>query len=226
MNMKVLDLFSGGGGAGMGYHRAGFEVVGCDIRPQPSYPFAFVQADALAPPFDLSSFDLIHASPPCQAYTPMSNRWRGRGTLADRRKDLVGPTRAMLEESGVPWVIENVRGSPLSGFTLTGEMFGLGVHRPRVFETSALVLSPPVPPADPGAIPVYGKRHDGRLLWKRKDGSELRAPRTLEEAQAAMGIDWMPWPALKEAIPPAYTHWIGLRFLEALAPIHTESGNG
>jgi DNA (cytosine-5)-methyltransferase 1 len=209
--VKLLDLFCGGGGASVGYHRAGFDVVGCDIALQPHYPFRFVQADALAPPFDLTAFDLIHASPPCQAYTPMANRWRGSGGLADERPDLVGAVRAMLEASGVPWVIENVRGAPVSGFTLTGEMFGLGVHRPRIFETSRLILTPPVPRADPDATPVYGKRHDGRLLWKRKNGTELRAPKTLEEAQDAMGIDWLPWETLKEAIPPAYTEWLGHR---------------
>lgn len=209
MRPRVLDLFSGAGGASMGYFWAGYDPVGVDIAPQPNYPFAFVRADALAPPFDLSTFDLIHASPPCQAHTPMSNRWRGAGGLADERVDLIPATRALLESSGVPWVIENVRGSGLAGFTLTGEMFGLGVHRPRIFETSDLILTPPVPPPSRAAVPVYGKHHDGRLLWRRKDGSELRCAATLEQGQDAMGVDWMEWRELKESIPPAYTHWIG-----------------
>lgn len=207
--MRVLDLFCGGGGASMGYHRAGFDVVGVDIAPQPDYPFEFVQADALNQPVDLDSFDLIHASPPCQAHTPMSNRWRGKGTKADERVDLLPATRVLLE--GRASVIENVYGAPMNGFTLTGEMFGLGVHRPRRFETSWLMLTPAKPVASREAVGVYGNGM-GRLLWTRTDGSELRSPKTLEEAQAAMGIDWLPWPSLKEAIPPAYTEHIGREF--------------
>ncbi len=209
--MRVLDLFCGAGGASMGYHRAGFDVVGVDIAEQPEYPFAFVRGDALSPPVRLDAFDLIHASPPCQAYTTMSNRWRGAGGVADERADLIPPTRALLESSGVPWVIENVRGSRLDGFTLTGEMFGLGVHRPRLFETSWFLLAPQAPPPSRTAVGVYGKHHDGRELWTRKDGSQLRAPKTLAEGSEAMGIDWMYWHGLKEAIPPAYTEWLGSR---------------
>ena len=207
---RLLDLFCGGGGASMGYHRAGFDVVGCDLAPQPHYPFPFVRADALAPPFDLSSFDLIHASPPCQAFTPMANRWRGAGGLADDRVDLIEPVRDML--AGHEYVIENVRGAPIHGFTLTGEMFGLGVHRPRLFETSWFVMTPPVPAASRDAVGIYGNGM-GRLLWTRTDGSELRAPATIEIAQDAMGIDWLPWGPLKESIPPAYTEWIAREWL-------------
>ena len=207
----------------MGYHRAGFDVIGVDLEPQPEYPFPFVQADALAPPFDLSGFDLIHASPPCQAHTPMSNRWRGLGTKADERVDLIPGTREVLESSGVPWVIENVYGSGLPGFTLTGEMFGLGVHRPRLFDTSWLMLTNPKPPASRDAVGVYGNGM-GRLLWTRTDGTELRAPASIEQAHDAMGIDWLPWGPLKEAIPPAYTEYIGrefLRLMEAHDDAHT-----
>lgn len=203
----VLDLFCGAGGASMGYYLAGYDPVGVDVEPQPNYPFGFVQADALEPPFDLSGFDLIHASPPCQAHTSMSNRWRGAGGLADERVDLIAPTRQMLESSGVPWVIENVRGAPLDGVTLTGEMFGLDVHRPRIFECSRFLLAPEPPPAAP-RYGIYGKGMD-RLLWRRADGSEFRSPPTLKHARDAMGADWMTWPELCEAIPPAYTEWIG-----------------
>ena len=213
--MRLLDLFCGGGGASMGYHLAGFDVVGCDLSPQPHYPFPFVQADALAPPFDLSGFDLVHASPPCQAFTPMSNRWRGKGGKADDRLDLVADVRLMLEESGTDYVIENVRGAPVSGFTLTGEMFGLGVHRPRVFECSVFILCPPIPPASRDAVGIYGNGM-GRLLWTRKDGSELRAPKTVEIAGEAMGIDWLPFRSLKESIPPAYTKFIGDEFMRVM----------
>ncbi|NIR76741.1 MAG: DNA cytosine methyltransferase [Gammaproteobacteria bacterium] len=208
--LVVLDLFCGAGGAAMGYHRAGFDVVGIDIEPQPNFPFAFIQADALEPPVDLTALDLIHASPPCQAYTPMSNRWRGSGGLADERPDLIGAVRQMLELGGVPYVIENVPGAPLACFIrLTGEMFGLSVHRPRLFECHPFLMGPAPERRQRDPVAVYGKHHDGRLLWTRKDGTELRAPDNLEEPSEAMGIDWMTWDELKESIPPAYTEYIG-----------------
>lgn len=201
----------------MGYYRAGFtEIVGVDIEPQPHFPFTFVQADALAPPFDLSGFDLIHASPPCQAYSTMNNRH------GSDSPDLIDETRALLKDAGVPYVIENVAGAVRrlrSPMRLTGEMFGLLTHRARYFECSPFLLAPQAPPRQADPVAVYG-RMDGRRLWTRKDGSELRAPRTLEPAAEAMGIDWLPWEALKEAIPPAYTEWIGRQLLDR--PHHTQ----
>ena len=204
----------------MGYHRAGFDVVGVDIAPQPHYPFAFVQGDALRPPVDLSAFDAIHASPPCQAFTAMANRWRGAGGLADERPDLVGAVRAMLKATSKPYAIENVRGAPLrSPIELTGEMFGLRVHRPRLFETDPFVLGPSPGGRQHDPVAVYGRSPDGRLLWKRADGSEHHAPHGragVLEAGAAMGIDWMDWDELRESIPPAYTEFIGRALLNAL----------
>lgn len=201
----------------MGYSQAGFDVVGVDLEPQPDYPFAFVQGDALSPPVRLEAFDLIHASPPCQAYTPMSNRWRGAGGLTDERPDLVAQVRRMLIESGKPYVIENVRGAPLRHpIELRGEMFGLRVHRPRLFECSPFLMCPEPEPRQHDPVAVYGDRPDGRRLWTRADGSEHRAPNSIEEPSEAMEIDWMDWNGLKEAIPPAYTEWIGRRMLETL----------
>src|SRR6516162_8264231 len=106
---RLLDLFCGAGGAAMGYHRAGFDVTGVDNRPQPRYPFTFHQADAMT--FPLDGFDAIHASPPCQAFTQMSARWRGKGTKADEHPDLITPTLARLRPLEVPWVVENVQGA-------------------------------------------------------------------------------------------------------------------
>jgi DNA (cytosine-5)-methyltransferase 1 len=213
---RALDLFSGAGGATRGLQLAGFHVTGVDIRPQPRYcGDVFVQADALE--FPLDGFDFVWASPPCQAHTAMSNRWRGKGGKADSHPDLIDPVRERLLGWGGSWVLENVVGAPLRpDATLTGGMFGLGVHRPRVFESSALLFSPPAVAPPAGALGIYGKHHDGRLLFRRADGTEQRAARTLTEARDAMGIDWMEWRELAESIPPAYSHYLGRQIVAAL----------
>src|SRR6476660_7498674 len=108
MKPRLLDLFCGAGGAAMGYHRAGFEVAGVDIKPQPHYPFEFHQADAMTYPLD--GFDVIHASPPCQAFTQMSARWRGKGGKADSHEDLLTPILEKLASNRVPYIVENVVG--------------------------------------------------------------------------------------------------------------------
>jgi DNA (cytosine-5)-methyltransferase 1 len=207
---RLLDLFCGAGGAAMGYHRAGFDVVGVDIKPQPRYPFPFFQGDALT--FPLEGFDAIHASPPCQAYTTMNNRHGSRSL------PLIAETRARLSGAGVPGVMENVMGAlseMRQPIRLTGEMFGLRVHRARLFESSCLLLVGTPPPRQADPVAIYGK-FDGRRLWTRADGSELRACKNMKEAQAAMGIDWMTWDELREAIPPAYTEFIGRQLLRHL----------
>lgn len=132
---RLLDLYCSAGGAGMGYHRAGFEVVGVDIVAQKNYPFEFHQADALTYP--LEGFDAIHASPPCQAYST--------ATLdQSRHPDLYAPTRDILVASGLPYVIENVMGAPYDhGFILCGSMFDMPIQRHRNFETSWMVFQPP-----------------------------------------------------------------------------------
>ena len=211
---RVLDLFCGAGGAAMGYHRAwpDAEIVGVDLHEQPRYPFAFMRMDVgLATSLiDPSSFDFIHASPPCQAHTTMSNRWRGAGGRADSHTDYIGTVRQWIISTGLPYVIENVPGARAhlrSPVTLSGGMFGLGVERARLFECSFPVVVPSFVKVD-DPIGVYGKHHDGRRLFTRKDGSEQRAARTLEEGRQAMGIDWMEWRELAESIPPAYTQWL------------------
>ena len=215
---RLLDLFCGAGGCTVGYQRAGFNVTGADIEPHPDYPATFVHADAmelLADADFLSKFDAIHASPPCQASTTMSNRWRGKGGKADEHVNLIPEVIRLLEEWGGPWVVENVPGARSdlpNAFTLTGGMFGLGVHRPRLFASNELILAPLPAPSPDGVIGVYGSL-DGRRLMTRSDGSELRAAKTLEQAREAMGIDWMSWADLTEAVPPAYTEWIGRQLL-------------
>ena len=168
---------------------------GVDIAPQPNYPFKFIQADALAWLHDYANYVrpfqpavAVHASPPCQAYTTMNNR---RGSASP---PLIDATRQHLEALGLPYVIENVAGAKRhlrSPIELTGEMFGLGVHRPRLFESSFMMLAPSRPSRQVDPAAVYGKQ-DGRRLWTRTDGTELRVA-NLSEASAAMGIEWMTW---------------------------------
>jgi len=211
---RLLDLFCGAGGAAMGYHRAGFEVEGVDIEPHPDYPFPMIVADTmdiLADRGYLARFGVVHASPPCQGWTTMANRARG-----DWPK-LIAPVRETLSEWGGLYVIENVPGARAdmrSPLLLHGGMFGLKVDRPRLFESNA-VLFGFTGPRTANPIGVYGSL-DGRRLWTRADGTEQRAARTLEQAQQAMGIDWMEWDDLREAIPPAYTEFLGGQLIDQL----------
>ena len=211
--MRLLDLFCGAGGAAMGYYRAGFdEIVGVDINPQPNYPFEFVQTDAMEYP--LEGFDAIHASPPCQRYS-IANNIHGR----DDHPDLVAPTRDRLAAAGVPYVIENVPGAPLiDPVVLCGRTFELDVKRHRLFETTFPVFTMPCPKGHPGDwVSVFGhtvlsRRH---VIGKAKGGGN-RIKRThlgVERGREAMGIPWMKRDELSEAIPPAYTEWIGRQLI-------------
>jgi DNA (cytosine-5)-methyltransferase 1 len=216
MRPRLLDLFCGAGGAAMGYHQAGFDVVGVDIKPQPHYPFEFEWADAFEflDVYDgRMKFDAIHASPPCQRYSVTRN-FTGKG---DTHPDLVGPTRMRLQQAGLPWVIENVPGAPLrADYVLCGCMFnlrtgsGMRLERERWFETSwqgfAMVLGHDH--SEP-AITVAG--HDVPS-HQRKFGRGV----TLAERKAAMGIAWMSRDELGQAIPPAYTRLIGEQLLQHL----------
>ncbi len=222
---RLLDLFCGAGGAAVGYHRAGFDVVGVDIVPQPNYPFEFICDDALGFLSDkyvawAERFDAIHASPPCQAHT-LHNGAR------DDHPDLIAPTRELLEQTGLPYVIENVVGAPLhEPFLLCGSHFGLEVgvgsiekrqlRRHRLFETNWPIGLLPQCNHVGVAVGVYG--HHFRLGRRSSDGEYSgAAARTF--ASAAMGIDWMTWPELVEAIPPAYTEFIGEQLLAHIAAV-------
>lgn len=194
--MRALDLFCGAGGASMGLCRAGYEVVGVDVVEQPRYPFEFVHGEALEYPIE--GFDLVWASPPCQRYI--------RSGLVDKTRsvDLVGPTRERLEEGGVPWILENVPGSPIRcDVMLCGSMFGLGVRRHRWFE---LGFPPPVLTLTCNhsrpAVGVYGHPHGERGAWPGM------LPGTRESWSEAMGIDWMSSKELAQAIPPAYAEYL------------------
>lgn len=211
---RLVDLCGKAGGAARGYQRAGFYVVGVDIDPQPNYAGdEFIQADALT--FSLEGFDAAHASPPCQGYVQWNNLNAERYGSRVEHPMLIEPIRARLEASGLPYVIENVVGAPLrTDLMLCGSMFGLGVRRHRLFESNLLLMGKPSCAHAGVEVAVYGKL-DGRRIWTRADGTEVRAARTLAQAQAAMGIDWMTWDELREAIPPAYTEFIGLQLLAA-----------
>lgn len=217
---RLLDLYCGAGGAAMGYHRAGFDVVGVDNVHQKNYPFAFVQADALAyVAAHGQKYDAIHASPPCQGYS----RMRHLPWLKDREYPLlIDATRAALDATGRPWVIENVEGAPLpAAAMLCGTMFGLKVYRHRWFEGSILLLSP----GHPKHREVIGK---GRLFNDRQRGNAAGFVSLVgKDARggAAMGIDWMTRDELAQAIPPAYTAWIGRQLLAALAGAGAEAAD-
>jgi len=206
--MKALDLFCCAGGSTKGLQRAGFHVTGVDIKRQPRYcGDAFVQADATNPPFDLRRFDFIWASPPCQHYTQMLNHGL---TSRDNHPDLIEPVREMLKSAGVPYVIENVANAPLiDPFVLCGEMFGLRVMRHRFFEASMPILVPAhVPHRREGGIRKQG---DGGYYFRVYGHETGKA-----EWGAAMGIDWMKSPQLAQAIPPAYSEFIGKQVMEQL----------
>ena len=213
---RLLDLFCGAGGAAMGFCRAGFDVIGVDIKPQPRYPFPFYQHDwwvALSN-FDLSRFDAIHASPPCQAYSAMRTTWNARTD----HPDLLPATRHRLQATGLPYVIENVPHAPMDPLIMMcGSAFGLGVsgyqlRRHRWFEPSAgfWLMSPPCQHSGP-VIGIYGDHGRDR---RRKEGYGRYF--TLDERKEAMGIGWMARDELDQAIPPAYTEYIGRQLLEHL----------
>ena len=212
--MRILDLFCCAGGAGMGYHRAGFEVVGVDIAPQPNYPFEFHQGDAL----DFLAehwreFDAAHGSPPCQASTALT-----KGTNQGREyPQLIPETRRLLRATGLPTVIENVQGSDLRrDLTLCGEMFGLGVLRHRYFEVDGFTAAAPMHKPHRGRVRGWrhGTYYDGPYVAVYGEGG---GKGSVAEWQEAMGIDWTDVRAeIAEAIPPAYTEHIGRQLLEHL----------
>jgi DNA (cytosine-5)-methyltransferase 1 len=202
MKLKLLDLFCGAGGASMGYYRAGFEVEGVDIKPQPHYPFKFHLADALE--FPLDGYDAYHASPPCQAYTIARNNKQVKAA-----PDLIERVRHLLVATGKLYIIENVYGSPLaSPAMICGASFGLGVNgfdlcRHRYFETNFVLMTMPCQHRRGFTIGVYGH---GANKWHREKFGRCV---TVDEFRQAMGIDWMIRKELSQAIPPAYTEYIG-----------------
>lgn len=237
---KLLDLFCCQGGSSEGYRRAGFDVYGVDKDPQPRYPFAFHQGDALvvvrrlllgeAVPFThrdgtvewltLSDFAAVHASPPCQAHSTITPD-------PSIHEDLIPPTRGLLAwialNQGrrgriVPWVMENVEGAKgalVHPMRLCGSSFGLRVRRHRLFESNVWLTSIPCDHASQGRpIGVYGDHPQDDSEYRRPDGTRRGAKaRTEEEALEAMGMPWSDWYGATQAIPPAYTEFIGAQLL-------------
>lgn len=221
--MKLLDLFCGAGGCSVGYHQAGFEVVGVDINPQPRYPFEFIQTDALEYLSNYGQkYDVLHASPPCQVYSVL------RHLARKDHVDLISDTRSKLKEFGKPYIIENVPGAPLiDPLLLCGSMFGLGVfgaqlRRHRLFEMNVGIYFTPPCQHISRTIGVFGSKARDTAAEKRHY-SKPKATRgspdpaisfTLDEARVAMDIDWMTFAELSQAIPPAYSKFIGDRIKE------------
>lgn len=219
---RLLDLCCGAGGAAMGYARAGFEVVGVDIKPQPHYPFEFHVGDALRWP--LAGFDVIHASPPCQGYSVA--RQRGK-----RYPLLIEPIRERLDVLDVPWLIENVPGAPLrEPVTLCGferhciarddDGTWLALKRHRLFESNcflfAMACACDKAKADGYTLAgVYGGGGERRDC-ARRDGSRGGYTPRAHVRRELMGIPWMNRDELREAIPPSYTEWLGRQIRAAL----------
>lgn len=197
----ILDLFCGAGGAFVGYQRAGFVGTGVDHLSQPRFPGPFMQWDALEYVEQYWQFyDAIHASPPCQAYSRMTDCRPG---LPEKHHDLLAQTRQILQATGLPYVIENVPESPLESPTwLCGQMFGLELYRHRGFETNWPLLAPEHPPH---LVPTSRAGHwvEGTIM------SVAGNVAPIEHARRIMGISWMNRDELTEAIPPAYTAFVG-----------------
>ena len=198
----------------MGYHQAGFDVIGVDINPQKHFPFEFHQADAMTYPLD--GFDAIHASPPCQKFSVASIKHIKAGKVYP---DYLTPIRERLKTNGKPWVIENVLGAPMNRMiVLCGLMFDLKVFRHRAFESSICLFYPEHPShkgkkIGEGYFSVAGS--SGR--WKSWGNVKRNVSKgTIRQWQDAMGIDWMTAKEIREAIPPAYTEFIGLQIMEYL----------
>jgi len=218
--LRLLDLFCGAGGAGMGYHRAGFEVVGVDVKPQPRYPFTFVQADAMTYPLD--GFDAIHASPPCQDHSSLKiNGLHGTGWMLDA-------TIARLMAQPAPWVVENVGTAKMrADFTLCGTMFDLNVYRHRKFFLDPRVMALLLVPHHP---------LHRRQASRQKSQADVLAGHVLTvtgdinpgfepHAQASMGVPWMAGNEISQAIPPAYTEFIGRQLRNHCGQSDEFSGN-
>jgi DNA (cytosine-5)-methyltransferase 1 len=211
--MRLLDLFCGVGGASAGYAEAGFEVTGIDLKHGKRYPYTYIKGNVLDYLKDLQflrSFDVIHASPPCQTYSITQHLRNAQGKTTSKL-DLIPETRAALIASAVPYIIENVPGSPLiDPIQLCGSAFNLKVRRHRLFESNMQLQGTECNHKAQGRpIGVYGSLND-----EIPKGGKTAT--NINEARQAMRIDWGIWTELVEAIPPAYTKYLGLQILRLI----------
>jgi DNA (cytosine-5)-methyltransferase 1 len=210
--VKLLDLFCGAGGASKGYALAGFEVTGIDLKHGKRYPFTYQRRDFNTVTVEeLQEYDVIHASPPCQTFSITQHLRNAQGKSTDKL-DLLEPVRNLLIASGKPYVIENVKGAPLiNPVQLCGSAFGLKVRRHRLFESNMPLTGTACNHKEQGRpVGIYGSMRD-----EIPQGG--RTAKTMEEAHGAMGIDWMIWGELVEAIPPAYTEYLGKQLIKELS---------
>lgn len=217
----LLDLFCGAGGASVGYYRAGFDVIGIDLHPMPSYPYDFIQANALEFLDDLiksgpvDAVTAFHASPPCQLFTPLA----ALPNASNNAENLIEPTRKRLRKLGKPYVLENVVQAPLiSPVMLCGQSFGLKLYRHRNFETDWLLPAMPhekhrelcmkagyLPTAERPYMSIHGRNGYNSKAWVSKAAEYMGMPWASDDLNGVC-----------EAIPPAYTEYIGKHLMTAM----------
>lgn len=227
---RLLDLFCKAGGASMGYHWAGFDVTGVDVKPQPRYPFNFIQADAISflegllASGEINQFDVIHASPPCQDDSNGRNYGGRKQSEPGRHPQLIPPTLNLLRQFKGLWVLENVIGAshrleyPLM---ICGTALGLRIQRHRLFQSNLFLFSPGKCNHRPFDVSVRRQRAEYLLAYTdatTAKGQAVRRPPSCRvgTVRQAMEIEWMTLEELGEAIPPAYTKWIGDQLMEAI----------
>ena len=206
---KLLDLYCCGGGAGYGYEQAGFDVTGIDIEPQPKHRGKFIQADAIEYlKAHFHEYDVIHASPPCQAYSMASMQFRKAGK---EYVDLIEVTRMELIKTGKPYIIENVPGSPLiNPIELCGSMFGMRTYRHRLFESNMKLQAPEHPKHIAPNAKMGRPVKDGEFIQYVGHFSGVKL------VQKMTGLHWLGQGELAQSIPPQYTKYIGRQVMVAL----------
>jgi len=210
---RLLDLYCCGGGAGYGYEQAGFAVTGIDIEAHPNHRGVFIQSDAIEYlKAHYHEYDAIHASPPCQAYSQASAQFRSRGK---EYATLIEATRDALIETKLPYIIENVPGSPLiNPIQLCGAMFGMRTYRHRLFESNIPLEEPPHPKHISKNTPMGRKPKQGEFIQYVGHFSGVG------EVKEMTGLHWLNQNELAQSIPPQYTRYIGIQLIKYLNSVN------